>query len=296
MTSPTAAPHRRDTWFHDRTRPWKRALARVVAQCNRALDAFPPCRWAYREQLFRTLEWTGLDLSVGPAQAGLDGTTAVFLSDLHAGSYLGEHELDRLFREVAARQPDLVLFGGDLVHTRRWELDAYARPMQRLSPPLGVFAVPGNHERFRGLSVDAWRRQLEDWGVRVLWNEGVRIERNGASLWLGGIDDLTEGAPDVEAALSGRRPGEPALVLSHHPDMFPELAARGVDLTLSGHTHGGQIAPFGIVPVRHSDHGFHRGSYRRDRGRLYVGCGIGAAILPLRVGARPEVPVVTVRA
>src|SRR5690606_3901908 len=132
-------------------------------------------------------------------------------------------------------------------------------------------------------------------GVQVLCNRGVRLARGRASLWLCGVDDLTEGRPDVDAALAGRDAGEPCVMLSHHPDLFPEIAERGVDLTLSGHTHGGQIAPFGLVPIRHSAHGYDRGAFARDGSRLYVGRGIGAVILPLRIGAAPELPIITLR-
>ena len=97
---------------------------------------------------------------------------------------------------------------------------------------------------------------------------------------------------DVAAAFDGRRTDEPAWVLSHHPDLFGELAEQGADLVLAGHTHGGQVAPFGRVLVRHSALGFDRGEFRSGASRMVVGRGIGAAILPLRIGARPEVLVV----
>jgi predicted MPP superfamily phosphohydrolase len=286
---------RHDAWFHARAAGWKRAVARMVAFGNQALDALPPMRWAYRRQLFASLDWSAVELELGPEAAGLDGLRIAFLSDLHAGSYLRAGDLDELFRQLAARAPDLVLFGGDLVHTRAWEVELYEGPLRRLAPPLGMFAVPGNHERFRGLSLDAWIGRIEQFGVEVLLNRGTRIARGGASLWLAGVDDLTEGRPDLDAALAGRADGEPTVLVSHHPDLFPEAAGRGIELTLSGHTHGGQIAPFGWVPVRHSAQGFDRGAHRIGASRLHVGRGIGAVVLPLRLGARPELPIVTLR-
>jgi predicted MPP superfamily phosphohydrolase len=270
-------------------------VALLVAAGNRLLDRLPPNRWLYRRQLFRGLEWTDVDLPLPESCAGLDGFRAVFLSDLHLGSFLTEADMVRLLEMASARDPDVVLFGGDLVHTRPREIEAWRRPLAGLRAPHGVFAVPGNHERFRGIDVEVWRRRMGEFGVEVLMNRGVRLSRDGASLWLAGVDDLTEGAPDLDRALLGRRAGEPTLLLSHHPDLFPHAAAADVDLTLSGHTHGGQIAPFGWMPVRHSELGFHQGLFERDGSSLYVGRGIGAVILPLRIGSRPEVPVVGCR-
>jgi predicted MPP superfamily phosphohydrolase len=126
--------------------------------------------------------------------------------------------------------------------------------------------------------------------VRVLTNVGVRLQRDGATLWLCGVDDLTEGEPDLRAALHGREEGEPAVLLSHHPDFFFEAAAADVDLTLSGHTHGGQIRIGGWAPLHHSRLGYQKGWYEMEGCRLYVGRGVGVTLLPLRIGAPPEIP------
>jgi predicted MPP superfamily phosphohydrolase len=260
-----------------------------VAAGNRLLDAVPGTRAFYARQLFGSLTWTELQLDVSPLHGDLEGLQVAFLSDLHAGSYLDARGLERLFAALAERRPDLVLFGGDLVHTRPTEFQLYERALARIAPPLGMFAVPGNHERFPGIGLDRFESWAAESGITVLRNRGTRIERGSASLWLCGVDDLSEGDPDLRAAVDGRRLGEPALLLSHHPDLFPGAAELEVDWMLSGHTHGGQVVPFGWVPVRHSGIGLDRGSHRLGRSHLYVGRGVGAAIVPLRVGARPEV-------
>jgi predicted MPP superfamily phosphohydrolase len=132
-------------------------------------------------------------------------------------------------------------------------------------------------------------------GVQVLLNRGCRVQHGDGSLWLCGVDDLTEGAPDLAAALHGRRCGEPAVLLSHHPDFFFEAAAVDVDLQLSGHTHGGQIRIGGWAPIHHSRFGYERGWFSENGCRLYVGRGVGATFLPLRIDAPPEIPLVTLR-
>lgn len=275
-----------------RTR-WRRAAARALAAVNRALDAVPPLHWLHR-RIRRELEFTALELPV--AAAGLDGLRIAFVSDVHAGSFLDAADLDELFARIAAAAPDLVLFGGDLINSRESELELFAAPLRRLAPTYGMFAVPGNHDHFWGPDISTWSAFLEACGVQVLGNRGVRIERGGSSLWLCGVDDLTEGRPDLQAALAGRRNGEPAILLSHHPDFFFEAAAVDVDLTLAGHTHGGQIRIGGRAPIHHSRFGYERGWFHENGCRLYVGRGVGVTLLPVRWDAAPEVPLVTLRA
>jgi predicted MPP superfamily phosphohydrolase len=278
-----------------RTR-WRRALALAVAALNRALDRLPPGHWLHR-RVHRGLELPELELEL-PVRAGVrgpDGLRLAFVTDVHAGSFLGERDLLRVFDHVAAAAPDVVLFGGDLINTRERELLLFREPLRRLRPRHGVFAVPGNHDHFFGAGIGRWRSFLHDHGVTVLDNRGCRIEHGGGSLWLCGVDDLTEGAPDLRAALAGRREHEPAVLLSHHPDFFFEAAAADVELTLSGHTHGGQIRVAGWAPIHHSRFGYERGWFTENGCRLYVSRGVGVTVLPLRVDAPPEIPIVTVR-
>jgi predicted MPP superfamily phosphohydrolase len=261
---------------------------------NRGLDLVPGSNWVHR-RILANLEMTDVQMPLGRGGAGLNGLKIAFISDIHAGSYLGRLDLCRLFESISAEEPDLVCLGGDLINSREHELEKLCEPLSRLRPPLGVFAVPGNHDHDYTGHIDSWRGFLEDRGVRVLLNRGERIERNGAGLWLCGVDDLSVGDPDLDAALEGRNPNEPTVLLAHHPDYFRESVRRGVDLTLSGHTHGGQVMLFGWVPVLHSEYGFHAGAFEHDGCKMYVGRGLGVTVLPVRVGARSEVPIVTLR-
>ena len=271
----------------------RRLVARACAAVNRTLDALPPGRWLHA-RIRRALQMPELGLTLPNAPA-LDGMRIAFVSDVHAGSFMSERDLTAVFERVAQAQPDLVLFGGDLVNTRERELLLFRRPLSVLRPPLGMFAVPGNHDHFWGPDVGLWTSFLRDNGVEVLLNRGHRIQRGDGSLWLCGVDDLTEGEPDIEGALAGRRAGEPTVLLSHHPDFFFEAAANGVELTLSGHTHGGQIRIAGRAPIHHSRFGYEQGWFEEDGCRLYVGRGVGVTVLPIRIDAPPEIPIVTLR-
>ncbi len=277
-----------------RRTPLRRAAARACAALNQALDLLPLGRWLHR-RIARGLQLSELELRLRRPAPGLEGLRIAFVSDVHAGSFMDAKDLHAIFARIAAAAPDLVLFGGDLINTRERELLHFREPLQLLRPTLGMFAVPGNHDLFWGRDLGLWSAFLEDQGVTVLCNRGVRVTRRGTSLWLGGVDDLTEGAPDLRAALAGRRDGEATVLLSHHPDFFFEAAAADVDLTLSGHTHGGQIRVFGKAPIHHSRFGYEQGWFHEADCSLYVGRGVGVTLLPIRIDARPEVPIVTLR-
>ncbi|MCB9919395.1 MAG: metallophosphoesterase [Planctomycetes bacterium] len=273
--------------------PLRRFLARSTAAVNRALDALPPGRWLHRAFCPR-VHIHHVDVHLSRGHPKLDGLEIAFLSDLHAGSFLDADELVDLFRRVQAEQPDVVCFGGDLINTREREILLYKDALAELSPPFGIFAVPGNHDHFFGTDIGLWESWLTEHGVNVLNNRGQRIERDGAGLWIAGVDDLTEGTPDLESALAGVQ-DEPVVLLAHHPDFFFEAAAVDVDLTLSGHTHGGQVRFGNIVPLHHSRFDWIEGRHEVAGSQLYVGRGIGVTFLPLRIGAPPEVPILRLR-
>ena len=264
------------------------------AAVNRTLDWLPLGKWLHR-RVHRRLQMPDLTLPLGGDAAGLHGLRIAFVSDVHAGSFIDEDDLVRIFARIQAAEPDLVLLGGDLINTREREILLYRRPLEELRPTHGVFAVPGNHDHFFGPDISLWQAFLQDRGVQVLINRGVRIHHNDCSLWLCGVDDLTEGEPNLADALQGRREGEPAVLISHHPDFFFEAAAADVDLQLSGHTHGGQIRIAGWAPIHHSRFGYERGWFVENDCRLYVGRGVGVTLLPIRVDATPEIPIVTLR-
>ncbi len=233
-----------------------------------------------------------VSLRVARCRPGLHGLRILHLSDLHAGHFMTEADLGRIFELAARQEPDLVLLGGDLIERHPHEILLLGKALSLLNPPIGIFAVPGNHEYQAEPDLRLWRSFLEEHGVVVLTNRGRRLERNGESLWLAGVDDLTHGEPDLAAALAGARDHEPIVLLSHHPDMFVEASWVGVDLTLSGHTHGGQITPFGWTPFRHTRLGYWRGHFEADGARLYVGRGAGTTGLPLRIHAPGEVSLI----
>ncbi len=202
-----------------------------------------------------------------------------------------------------AADPDLVLVTGDFASGEHG-LDGLRRQLRRLAPPLGVFGVFGNHDH--GESKAPYVRPtdprfVESCGVRLLTNEVVTVERAGASIEIGGVDDTDGGHDDVPAVLAalGRRPGSLRLLLTHHADVVRRAAPGDFHLTLAGDTHGGQIClPLPGRRILLSDLGaeFAEGAYDVDGRALYVTRGVGTSMLPFRAFCRPEVVVFHVEA
>jgi predicted MPP superfamily phosphohydrolase len=199
---------------------------------------------------------------------------------------------------VNAQRPDVVAIVGDLVDGSVDELREDVAPLRDLVSEQGVFFVTGNHEYF--VDTTAWLRHLPTLGVQVLRNERVSLSRGGAAFDLAGIDDrtaATSGVPghgaDLDAALDGRDDATPVVLLAHQPYMVPVAAKAGVDLQLSGHTHGGQLWPFDYA-IR-LDQPAVEGISRHGETQLYVTRGAGYWGPAMRIGARPEVTVVELR-
>jgi predicted MPP superfamily phosphohydrolase len=217
------------------------------------------------------------------------------LADLHVGSpFNGIDKLRRIVTATNDTSADVVLLAGDFViHGIRGGTyvppEEIAAVLSALRAPLGVWAVLGNHDWW----LDAHRvgAALEERGIRVLDDSAVRLERGGASFWLVGVSDFWEGAHDVKRALASVPEDASVLLLTHNPDVFPEVPGR-VSLTIAGHTHGGQVwlPLFGrrVVPSMYGER-YAAGSVIEDGRHLFVSTGLGTSILPVRFCVPPEV-------
>jgi predicted MPP superfamily phosphohydrolase len=229
----------------------------------------------------------------------LDGFRIVTFSDAHLSATYGGRRFERLVELVNEQRPDVVAIVGDLVDGDVAELGGQAAPLADLVSEQGVYFVTGNHEYF--VDTNAWLRHLPSLGIDVLRNERVALHRGGATFDLAGIDDRTAAASglpghgaDLDAALDGRDDATPVVLLAHQPVMVEQARAAGVGLQLSGHTHGGQLWPFDHA-IR-LDQPSVEGLSRHGDTQLYVTSGGGYWGPPMRVGARPEVTVVELRA
>jgi hypothetical protein len=225
----------------------------------------------------------------------LSGFRLVQLSDLHIGPMLGREWLERVVETVNELKPDAVAITGDLVDGSVTRLREHVAPLAALSAKHGVFFVTGNHEYYSG--ADEWLAELRRLGVRPLRNERVALGGPEASFDLAGVDDWMafgdgHGA-NLASALEGRDPSRELVLLAHQPKQIDEASAYGVGLQLSGHTHGGQIFPWGVF-VR-LQQPYVSGLVRHGSCQLYVSNGTGFWGPPIRVGAPPEITLLELR-
>ena len=228
-------------------------------------------------------------------RAALPGLQApiriAWLTDLHHGEFVRTASV-RAWVDAALREtPDLVLLGGDLVdHHPGTDADAELfAELARLRAPLGVLAVPGNHDHSRFRGSRRFVALLQGAGIEVLVNRGVAVRPD---LYVAGLDDLRNGRPDLDATLRDRPAAGATLLVSHNPDVLPDVPT-DVPLTLSGHTHGGQVVLPGVGALYTSSRYGDRflAGWVEGPARGYVSRGLGVTSLPVRVNCPAELTI-----
>ncbi|MEH0822442.1 MULTISPECIES: metallophosphoesterase [unclassified Micromonospora] len=228
----------------------------------------------------------------------MDGLRIATVSDIHLGPLRGREHTERIVAAINRLDADLVAVVGDLVDGSVAELGGAAAPLRGLRSRYGNFFVTGNHEYYSG--VEEWVQEVDRLGLRVLQNQRQEIRARGGVLDLAGVNDVTAAgtglaAPaDYAAALADRDPSRPVVLLAHQPVAAHEAAKFGVDLQLSGHTHGGQIVPFNLAVKLQQP--VVSGLGEVDGTKVYVTNGAGFWGPPVRVGAPPQITLVELRA
>lgn len=226
--------------------------------------------------------------------AALSGFRIAQITDVHIGPTLGRSFMATIVARVNALEPDIIVITGDLVDGSVESLREHTAPLADLKARHGVFFVTGNHEYYSG--VDDWIAELTRLGVRVLRNERVTVGTDEASFDLAGVDDWStrgrkgEHRADLARALAGRDPTRELVLLAHQPKQILEAATMGVGLQLSGHTHGGQIFPWGWMVKL--DQPYVAGLSQHGDAQIYVSCGTGFWGPPMRVGAPAEITLI----
>jgi predicted MPP superfamily phosphohydrolase len=244
-----------------------------------------------------------VDVAVPGLAPEFEGLRIAQLSDLHIGPHTSRRFLRRIVSATRELAPDLIAVTGDLIDDRAEDVASYARALGSMTAPLGVYMIPGNHDVYAGWDEVERGLRAADLGT-VLVNDAHVLHRGDAAIALVGTGDPAGGArgssrsaPDVERALARVPQGATVIAFAHNPKLWPQLAARGVALTLSGHTHWGQFAmpmlgwslasPF----LEHA-----MGAHVERDALLYISPGTGYWGIPFRLGASPEVTLVTLRA
>jgi predicted MPP superfamily phosphohydrolase len=236
------------------------------------------------------------EIEVDGLPEAFDGYRIAQISDLHCGPFASGRRVERWVATTNRLEADLIAVTGDLIASGSEYVDTVARALGGLRARDGAFAAMGNHDYFG--DGEAMVSALEGAGLTVLRNRGVELRRGAAAIWLAGVDDTWTRRHDLGRALAGRPPGMPAVLLALDPVLFPDAAERGVDLVLSGHTHGGQVA----VPLLARKLNLARlitrftsGVYRSGSTTLYVNRGLGTTGPPVRLAVAPEIAVLTLR-
>lgn len=257
-----------------------------------ALNLTQAARSALTEPYMLTVEHRQIYLTRLPK--ALDGFRVVQLSDIHHSAFTSREQVERAVETANSLQADIVALTGDYISKERSYAAPCAEMLGKLRARFGVFAVLGNHDHWvdAALMTDLFRAE----GITVLINEGMRFEQRGGSFWLAGVDDTMVGLEDLPLALAGSSENEMKLLLAHNPIILRRAAHAGVDLVLSGHTHGGQV-------TLRSEKGASgkprrrllKGLARQSATQIYVSRGLGTVVLPIRYGCPPEVSLLELR-
>jgi predicted MPP superfamily phosphohydrolase len=273
---------------------WKQRRRSTPAGRNRgaaplralALNLSQAARTALSEPFMLTVEHHRIYLRRLPKS--FDGFRIVHLSDFHHSPFTSREQIETAVETANRLHPDLIALTGDYIsHERRFAAPC-AELLGRLRARQGVYAVLGNHDHWTDadLITDLFRAE----GITVLINQGMRFEKNGEAVWLAGVDDTMVGLEDLSLALAGSSAEEMKLLLAHNPIILRRAARAGVDLVLSGHTHGGQVA---LRSERNASGRPRRrllsGLGRQGDTQIYVTRGLGTVVLPIRYGCPPEV-------
>jgi uncharacterized protein len=233
----------------------------------------------------------------------MDGFTIALLSDFHYDPYFSIHPLHAAIPMVNDLRPDLIVLAGDFVSApsigdvkkAAFAAEPCARLLRQMAAPHGLWAVLGNHDV--DTNPEHVTRALQAENVQILANQSHAIERNGARIWLAGVNDVLSGTADLWETLRRVSSGEAVILLAHEPDFADEASRFPVDLQLSGHSHGGQVRIPLLPPLYLPKMAkkYVLGTYQVGPLLLYTTAGLGTVGVPIRLNCPPEITLVTLR-
>jgi predicted MPP superfamily phosphohydrolase len=225
----------------------------------------------------------------------LDGFMIAQISDIHSGTFMNEDEMISIREIMNLQHPQIAVMTGDFVDTSAREIEPVARVFSKLKTDYGIFGCMGNHDVFDNYKFVS--ATMKDSGIVMLENGNKILRVNGDNLNLLGVNDSR--LANLDNTLNGVDPEGFKVLLSHRPEFFPQSFQNGIDLQLSGHTHGGQLGLnfFGIsLSPMQIFHKYIYGLYKEANSYLYVNPGVGMVFAPIRIGIRPEITLITLRA
>jgi hypothetical protein len=244
------------------------------------------------------LSITRKNLTLSRWPKSLDGFRIAQITDVHYRPGADEELVAKLRKAIEMERPDCITITGDFVINDPSSLTEFARAFKGISAPHGVFASPGNHDRWH-CTVSNLKKEIEGIGISYLQNNGTNINIKGERIFINGLDSVWGGLPAPSRAWNGHKKDAPVISMVHEPDFFDELrSTKPLDLQLSGHTHGGQCRiPFVTYTPAKVKFGqnYIYGHFENAGSQLFVGRGIGTVGLRVRFACRPELVILTLR-
>jgi uncharacterized protein len=277
-------------------------VVRAVSYTNDQVGVTPARRVLMRSPMWVRAHWhEGRELPLlhrvslfhPDLPEAFDGLRIIQVADVHAGNFMPTERLARVRGLIEGAEPDLLVFTGDQLDRRDIDADVFVQGFAGVGARLGAYGILGNHDHKAGPSLAI--AALDAVGVVPLINTAALLERNGTRLAVIGVDDLDAGpgwGPDY--SVIQQVPAHFRLLLCHQPNGWRAGRLAGAEITLSGHTHGGQItvSSQGLNTARLTTR-YVAGPYKKAGALLYVSRGIGVGAVPLRVGSLPELDLIT---
>lgn len=250
---------------------------------------------AYGYYAAHQVKITEVEIKSQDIPPSFDGLKIVFIADIHFGPFLSTPQLIEIVERINRLNPDLILLGGDYVLIRQRYIAPVFAELGKLKAPLGIYSVLGNRDQRS--DPDLTKMKMKENGIICCDNNSYWVKKGGDSIKIGGVGDLWYDTQIPENTLRGLIKSDFAILLSHHPDYLENIHSDLIDLTLSGHTHGGQVTIFGWAPVLPSEYGqkYRYGLIRSGNTQSYITSGVGTVIPPIRFFCAPEIVLLRLR-
>jgi uncharacterized protein len=223
-------------------------------------------------------------------------TKIIFLSDIHHGPFFNISRVRNLVKRVNLQKPDIILLGGDYVFREDKYIIPVFNELKNLKATMGIYGVLGNHDHWE--NADLTRERMAKAGIALADNKAFWINKDGERIKIGGVGDYLEDIQDLDPTIGDVRKNDFVMLLSHNPDYAERARTDKIDLMFSGHTHGGQVALFGLwAPLVPSIYGqkYRTGLVELHNFKIIISNGIGTITPPVRFFARPQIVIVILK-
>jgi predicted MPP superfamily phosphohydrolase len=242
------------------------------------------------------LKITHLEISSADIPLSFDNKKIVFVSDIHHGPFFSIERVTNLVNEINKLEPDIVLLGGDYSHRDTKFVVPVFDELKKLKAKLGIYAVRGNHDHWEGAELT--KLMIKRSGFMFCDNASFWVKVGNDSIKIGGVGDLWMDHQLIDSTTHDLKPSDYCILLSHNPDYIEKIPDSLIDVTFSGHSHGGQVTLFGLwAPILPSEFGqkYRYGLHNKEKMQYYITSGIGTITPPLRFFCRPEIVLITLK-